>query len=342
MKFTLLLTSVISALSLLPGTHAWGKDGHAIVATIAEAYLDPNVLPALCSLIDQGGKSCSLASVASWADQIKNKMRWSSTLHYVNSVTDHPPQLCNFPGNKGWEGRQDANVLAAIRNTTNLVTQWAQEGGDPSDPLASEALKFLIHFVGDVQQPFHLVAREKGGNGVRVYWGKKKVNLHSLWDTSLVERAAENTDSKWDKPVSSKIEKHLHGGKYDPLIRKVLVQGIQQEWASEYKKWTQCPAKISSSTGGDQTVMQALWDPSETDDSHVCPWSWAFPIHKMACDWAWPKELDQPPYNEQGGPLLQLDTDEYAGKIADEWVIEKLLTMGGLRLAHILNQAFAQ
>jgi hypothetical protein len=140
-------------------------------------YLEPKVLPTLCSILDSPD-SCSLASVASWADKIKNKMRWSAALHYVNPVTDHPPQLCTFPGNKGWEGGKGNNVLAAIRNTTNLLGQWVQQGSDPSDPVASEALKFLIHFVGDAHMPFHLTGREKGANGVHVKFGNRKVSKY--------------------------------------------------------------------------------------------------------------------------------------------------------------------
>lgn len=202
MKFTLLsAASIISTLGFLPSTHAWGQDGtfspplfyrpkgastdqtdyptgHAIVATIAEIYLDPTVLPTLCSILDEPGRSCSLASVASWADQIRNKMRWSAPLHYANAVADHPPQLCQFPGAKGWEGKKDINVLGGIRNTTNLLTRWVEEGSDPEDPVANEALKFLIHFAGDLHQPFHLVSRARGANDVYVRWGKKKARKY--------------------------------------------------------------------------------------------------------------------------------------------------------------------
>ena len=152
--------------------------GHAIVATIAEVYLHPNVLPILCSLLNMKSKTCSLASVASWADKIRDERKWTAPLHYVNAVADHPPQLCQFPSAKGWEGKKDVNVLGAIRNNTDILNSWAQEGSDPSDSAASDALKFLIHFVGDLHMPFHLVERERGANGVRVKWGEKKVSKY--------------------------------------------------------------------------------------------------------------------------------------------------------------------
>jgi hypothetical protein len=162
-----------------------------------------------------------------------------------------------------------------------------------------------------------------------------------LWDGDLVERAIKNTPAKWASPLSSNIESHLHGGKYDPLVRKALSQGIGQLWKTEYEGWIRCPAiPPNHPLVDDQTVLVTKWNPSEVDDDFVCPWYWAAPIQKLTCEWAWPKELDKPPYDEHGGPLLQVDTDKYAGKIAKEWVIEKLLTMAGLRLASILNQVF--
>lgn len=291
-------------------------------------------------------------------------MKWSAPLHFVNPVADHPPQICPFPGTKGWEGAKGANVLGAIRNTTDVLARWVQEGSNPADPVANEALRFLIHFAGDVHMPFHLVGRARGGNDVYVKWGGKKVSkylssildhvgnaaerlrkieLHGLWDTNLVQRAIQNTPPKWATPLSSDIEKHLHGAKYDPLIRKTIIGGINGTWATSSKSWVQCPAisPFPSSRGDDQTVLESVWDPSETDGAFVCPWRWSAPIHQMACDWAWPKELDKPPYDAPNGPLLEMDTDQYAGKVAKEWVVEKLLAMAGIRLALILNLIFA-
>jgi hypothetical protein len=103
-------------------------------------------------------------------------MKWSAPLHYVNPIADHPPQLCLFPGAKGWDGNKGANILGAIRNTTNILNEWAQGSGAAGDAAASEALKFLIHFVGDLHMPFHLTGREQGANGVRVQWGTRKVS----------------------------------------------------------------------------------------------------------------------------------------------------------------------
>jgi len=51
-----------------------------------------------------------------------------------------------------------------------------------------EALRFLVHFVGDVHQPLHVGRREDlGGNRVLVLWFDEPANLHSVWDSRMIE-----------------------------------------------------------------------------------------------------------------------------------------------------------
>lgn len=167
-----------------------------------------------------------------------------------------------------------------------------------------------------------------------------------MWDRDLVERAIETTPSEWDKLLDPVVENHLHGDKYDPLIRKVLAGGISQTWGDEVELWVQCPTTSTSSSHGggpasDQVTLQSQWKADDTDDESVCPWYWASPDHQLTCEWVWPKQLDEPPYNEPRGPILQLDTKGYGGRVTQEWVVERLLTMARLRLVTILNFIFA-
>lgn len=118
---------------------------------------------------------------------------------------------------------------------------------------------------------------------------------------------------------------------------------------------------------------------AETDDDILCPYAWAKPVEEMNCEFIFPKALDEPPYSKrhvasssnshhsshnlspesevdlvdptgqyrggsyggQDSPYLELDTPEYAGKIRDEFIVEKLLAQGGIRLAGTLNWLFA-
>jgi S1/P1 Nuclease len=166
------------------------RQGHEIVATIAQSHLHPQVLNSVCSIlasdsslidsdVDRPARSssadppCYLATVATWADKIRNHARWSAGLHFINGVGDHPPDDCRFPGADGWGGRERVNVLDAVQNVSSILTEFVSgssggiiAGGAPE--LALEALKFLIHFVGDMHQPLHLCGRDRGGNSDKV------------------------------------------------------------------------------------------------------------------------------------------------------------------------------
>jgi len=69
------------------------------------------------------------------------------------------------------------------------------------------------------------------------------------------------------------------------------------------------------------------------DKNPACPYTWASEIHGMNCEFIWPKEYEGP-----GHPLIELDTDQYVGRIRRENTMERLLAMGGLRLAKIVNE----
>jgi hypothetical protein len=187
------LIAVLGALGGFESVLAWGAAGHEIVATIAQMHLHPPVLPILCSILypedTHSQQSCSLASVATWADRIRFRARWSAPLHYVGSYDDHPPDACAFPGPQGWEGRPGGNVLYAIRNVTSILNEFVQYARPIDDlqhvesqnlALAQEALKFLIHFVGDLHQPLHLTARNRGGNGDKVSWNGRVTSVFDL------------------------------------------------------------------------------------------------------------------------------------------------------------------
>lgn len=79
-------------------------------------------------------------------------------MHYIGDKKDHPSQYCAF-GQNGWEDDQ-YNVLNAVRNTT----LWIEEERAGQE----EALKFLVHFVGDLHMPLHLTGRDRGGNDMKV------------------------------------------------------------------------------------------------------------------------------------------------------------------------------
>lgn len=122
-------------------------------------YLLPGVLPRIYDLIyPNATEPFYLAPIATWADRIRwiPGYHWAAPFHYVGGLQDWPPGQCLF-GEHGWEGHDGVNVLGGIYNTTNMIREKKYGSW--------EAAKFLIHFMGDLHQPLHLTARDRGGNG---------------------------------------------------------------------------------------------------------------------------------------------------------------------------------
>ncbi|KAM6492329.1 Phospholipase C/P1 nuclease domain containing protein [Amanita muscaria] len=362
--------------TLVSSALAWDEAGHEIVATIAQIHLHPSALPTICSILNDtspgpGKPLCHLASVATWADSVRLEKRWSAPLHFVGAVDDHPSKTCLFPGKQGWE--QNRNILNGMRNVTNLLGDFVkkQRGGiivREDMELANEALKFLIHFLGDLHQPLHLTGRNRGGNDVKVLFNGNQTNLHKVWDKFLVEKAIRTTPHKYNYPLADKrVEYSLRGTYYDRYIRQIVAEGILDSWKHEIPDWLSCPrpkfskdAPLAQMTERQSILSWAQWlvpdnDPTKgTDDAVLCPYTWAKKIHPLNCELAWPKELDQEPQQPQsveietgripfsGSEELELDTPKYAGVIAERKLVEMMLAQGGVRLANALNSLFAE
>ncbi|MFH0981978.1 MAG: S1/P1 nuclease [Planctomycetota bacterium] len=154
----------------------WGQDGHRIVAVIATDYLTPPAQATVNQLL--GGPS--LADVANWADEIKSDRtyRWASPLHYANVA----PEADGF--DLARDCPPDGCVVSAIIKYAEVL-----RSKDAGAIEKTEALKFLVHFVGDVHQPLHVSrAKDKGGNDIKVDFFYDRTNLHRVWDSELIRR----------------------------------------------------------------------------------------------------------------------------------------------------------
>ncbi|KDQ22437.1 hypothetical protein PLEOSDRAFT_1090971 [Pleurotus ostreatus PC15] len=367
------------AVSGIPTVYGWGAAGHEIVATIAQIHLHPTVLPKICTILNFTSTNpdepqCHLAPIATWADRIRFKMRWSAGLHYIGAVGDHPQDTCLYPGERGWAGHPGGNVLGGIRNTTGILRDWVAQGDGTYNDTANEALKFLVHFLGDMHMPLHLTGRDRGGNSVKVTFDGRQTNLHSAWDSLLVAKAVRTVPAKYNHPLPNRqIEYNLRGAIYDSFVRKVMWEGVLGKWHGDVEEWLACPAPSSppikymlphwaqvafgGRAGRVARLAQRVFGhayfsigaPEMFDDGVLCPYHWSQPIHALNCRLVWPKEIDEPPYSHAASaegertprvPLLELDTPKYAGVVEKEWILEELMAQAGLRLAGVLNWLF--
>jgi hypothetical protein len=182
---------------------AWGPEGHRIVGELAQRELSPQAAAAVADLL-RGEPEPTLAGVSSWADQLRNsdpdRFKRTSRWHFVNFPRDD----CNYVPPRDCPNGDC--VIAAIDAQRNVLA-------DPGQPRQAriDALKFLVHFVGDVHQPFHAgYADDRGGNSYQVSLrtsippeayardsyvdGVQGTNLHAVWDYYIV--ANHDTDAR--------------------------------------------------------------------------------------------------------------------------------------------------
>jgi len=156
---------------------AWGTNGHRICGQIAESYLTPKARLAVKAIL--GNESIAMAS--NWADFIKSDPAYAylSPWHYVDLNKAYTyPELVVFL-------KQDTNVDAYTK-LNFLIGELKKKTLSKSDKRFY--LRMLIHIVEDVHQPMHVAhADDKGGNDFKVTWFNNPTNLHSVWDSQLID-----------------------------------------------------------------------------------------------------------------------------------------------------------
>lgn len=176
---TMRLFAAALLLLLLPTqAFAWGQSGHRLVAELAAQALTPAARADVARLL-AGEPEPTLAGVSTWADEVRDspEYRWTTPLHWVN----FPAGQCRYAASKVCQ--DGLCVVAAIE-------RYRQQLADRTQPLAQRriALKFLVHFVGDVHQPLHAgYAADRGGNQFQISYLREGWNLHSVWDSLLID-----------------------------------------------------------------------------------------------------------------------------------------------------------
>jgi len=242
----LLLTVVmVTCISFLPRPcHAvplWGVTGHEITAQLAQMYLDDGATKMVTDLL--ANVSGQMYLVATWADQVvsQTKWKWSAPLHYINT----PDWACKY--NPSTDCPSNMCVAAAITNYTNQLVGKSQPRSEQEI-----AIRFTIHFHGDIHQPLHVsFASDRGGNDITGTFFGDPMNLHQVWDSGIINQRIQ-TD------FSGSQTKYVN----------YLIQQINGPWNSLVPQWDSCDAPKA------KTVYN-------------CPDQWATETAALACTYAY-------------------------------------------------------
>ena len=210
--------SLFLLLILAQPLHAWGPLGHSAIAAIAEKHLSPTAQSHVAALLAHGHDT-DLPSIANWADEVRAAASGRGPL---SDDAEARAFNAKFPTNALWHfvdlplGAEDYRKVVAFTSVNDVVHAIKRcvgvlERADnrPDDFTKSQALRLLVHFVGDIHQPLHcgtgfydlsdlshpvLITdprlcvgkpNDRGGNDL-FFGSDSNQELHALWDDSLV------------------------------------------------------------------------------------------------------------------------------------------------------------
>ena len=299
----------------------WGCSGHQIVALIAQKQLTANARQAVLNLLSGSPidptlkRFCGqttlgpLADVATWADDFRDKDPSTGNWHFwdIPLIVKEEPALTEF-----------CDPLCVNRAIEKQLMVLRSAKAAREDKI--KALMFVIHLMGDMHQPLHVISNnDRGGNCVPVNFfelqtkegdhSSSSPNLHGVWDTSILERIAGIRRESHDADV-----KHFANAlalRYGTQMMKWRIAPVDIEgWAWESH---QLASRITYGK------LPAAITPEEPVSVSTCADDNNIGQRMLALH----EKIDQP-YVTAASP-----------------VIERQLAKAGARLADVLNRAFA-
>ena len=168
----------------------WGAGGHMMVASIAFKRLNPRAKAQATALLARPinpaavtATSLDFINAAHWADDLRPfaEFDFLKPFHFIDQPfsTDGTALPAGVP--------EPDNIVKALEDNVNILKTSTDKDAQ------AQALRLVIHFVGDIHQPLHCAARvssalpngDLGGNLVKIKVGGKSTNLHSYWDGGI-------------------------------------------------------------------------------------------------------------------------------------------------------------
>ena len=189
---------------------AWGPAGHRIIASVAQQHLNARARARLSYVL---GSETTLAEVATWADDVRDERPETAAWHYINippAATDLRPRR-DCPGGNC--------VSDKIREFVGIARLGIRNKSE-----VAEAIKYLVHFVGDLHQPLHAgFAEDRGGTRLPVIVDGRESNLHGTWDSTIIRRLGSD-----EAEIAARLNEGITADQ-----KKQWRKGRPREWAWE-------------------------------------------------------------------------------------------------------------
>jgi hypothetical protein len=253
---------VFTVVSLPAPARAWGCEGHQVVALLAEKHLTPHALAMAKKILAEGpvdpslsryckpGAVDPLADASTWPDDIRALRPETAPWHYV----DIPLGTTRRDVEKYCDPKESC-VTRAITDQLTIL-----RFADANPQKRADALRFVIHFVGDLHQPLHAITNnDQGGNCVPVAFfdalpqlrnpqtESYAPNLHGVWDTNILEKATTGKTvgqvvAELDESFSRKIARWQKG------VANVDAWALESYRLAEKEAYGKLPVRIAAET----------------------------------------------------------------------------------------------
>lgn len=323
MTRALLFTGVLLATCGSTPAFAWGCQGHRTVAILAERIVDAKTRQAVKAVLVASPIAAGLdrfclpedpdpiVDAATWADDVRDVMKETAEWHFIN----YP--LSVDAGQAGF-----AKFCAGGNCVIDaIVNQFRKLRMSPDRTGKANALRFLIHFVGDVHQPLHAITNgDRGANCVPItYFGTQAVtthgggfspNLHHIWDTETIVRFMK-AQKLWSN--SALAQKIVDDGLVPTSVKP------SAPTTATVRAWAEASNSAAKQVGYGKLSKMIPPEPVLTKPLFSCTAN-----------------------NKIGDRMAQLQERVDASYEAESMpIIEKQLALAGQRLAAVLEAAFA-
>jgi nuclease S1 len=210
LRATFVLAALIAWLVPADG-RAESVDTHRIVAEIAEQFLAPRTAEHVQALLALDNEA-SLASIATWADEIGEQRRATARWHYVyiplSAVAYDPARDCG-------------GGACVVMKLEQYMAVLRDKAAAPHDRL--EALKFVVGFICDIHQPLHAADNgDRGGTRLAIIFDGRRMTLRQLWDDEILSDAGD------DRTVAIDLASSVSSND-----RRAWQSGSAADWANE-------------------------------------------------------------------------------------------------------------
>lgn len=182
---------------------AWGSLGHRVIARIAEREAGDKAKSRLRFYLQKEGGP---EAVAMWAQDIEAQRPETARWHFVHI----PPNATEFKLAEICP--QEDCITTKLREFEGIARLAVRSRED-----VTEAVKFIIHLVGDLHQPLHEgYAEDSGGREIQVVLDGDKMTLYEAWDAALAKRLGSDdaaiADRLFDR-ITSEQRRHWKEGR---------------------------------------------------------------------------------------------------------------------------------